>query len=592
MRIWYLEDLQRLSAERTAIEALEKGDWLSGVDWSLSREGELRVDATVSVHGCDYELQMIYPALFPAVPPIVRPKDPSERWSEHQYLSGTLCLEWGPDNWRPDVSGAQMIESAYRLLKAENPKGSQRMEAVPSRHSPSLGETLRGRYMRGYVGDPLRQELAGLQDVIGLFQCTQFWHEKTSLLLAYRMADGDARIVEDTEVPEAVRSPMGLGLSKLGVFLTRRCGSDAIEQLTKISDVRRLITGWGFDAEEILRAQAFPGNTAAMDVTSLLLLDEADQPHLFLVMSDGDLWRVELLPSESGVGTCRVPSEMAGLRTRSVGIVGLGSVGGKMAVSLARTGVGELYLVDGDVFVPGNVSRHVLDWTSVGEHKVDAIREAVLRVSATKVDTGDACLTGQESTSYLSKILSRLAKCDLVIDATANPEVLNLLAAVAQTYDKPLVWLEVFAGGIGGMIARSRPGKDPSPYVMRGLYHEFLSKAPKPELADRQDYAAETAEGQTVVATDADVGVIADHATRMVIDTVLSCEPSGFPYSMYLIGLARAWLFAAPFDTLPIDTTGVTESSCDAASNPSAQSHDIIPFVAELIRRYRESSAS
>ena len=42
----------------------------------------------------------------------------------------------------------------------------------------------------------------------------------------------------------------------------------------------------------------------------------------------------------------------------------------------------------------------------------------------------------------------------------------------------------------------------------------------------------------------------------MIIDTALREQPSIFPYSVYMIGLQKAWSFTQPFDTRPIDVQG------------------------------------
>ena len=62
-----------------------------------------------------------------------------------------------------------------------------------------------------------------------------------------------------------------------------------------------------------------------------------------------------------------------------------------------------------------------------------------------------------------------------------------------------------------------------------------------------------------MLADDADVGVIAAHASRFVIDLLARPEGSIFPFSAYVIGLSSEWLFDQPFDTRPIDLTPAGE---------------------------------
>src|SRR5688572_685782 len=129
---WFLRDPQRLIVERRAVDELAaRADWLAGVEWLLDRSVAIRADITA--HGHTYSVRLTYPAHFPFAPPAVRPAQDGLRWSGHQYLDGTLCLEWGPDTWRSEVTAAQVLESVHRLLDTENPLGESGSVA-PSRH--------------------------------------------------------------------------------------------------------------------------------------------------------------------------------------------------------------------------------------------------------------------------------------------------------------------------------------------------------------------------------------------------------------------------------------------------------------------------
>ena len=162
MEIWFLRDMERLDSECDAIEALvETTDWLEGTKWNL--EADLCVDAVIRIRDHRYEVRLTYPSLFPAVPPVVRPKETDARWSTHQYNDGTLCLEWGPDNWHPDLTGKDILESAYKLLSIENPRASdERREIAPSRHKLSMGQELHGKYGRFLFGNELETYLQKL----------------------------------------------------------------------------------------------------------------------------------------------------------------------------------------------------------------------------------------------------------------------------------------------------------------------------------------------------------------------------------------------------------------------------------------------
>ncbi|MDE2777063.1 MAG: ThiF family adenylyltransferase [Chloroflexota bacterium] len=65
------------------------------------------------------------------------------------------------------------------------------------------------------------------------------------------------------------------------------------------------------------------------------------------------------------------------LAEKKVGVVGLGSGGGFVALSLAMSGVRHFVLVDNDVIESGNVTRHVADLRYVGENKAAAVADLI-----------------------------------------------------------------------------------------------------------------------------------------------------------------------------------------------------------------------
>jgi molybdopterin/thiamine biosynthesis adenylyltransferase len=563
VEIWFLQDMQRLSLERSEIQHLEaSAGWLDGVNWTLDG-GSLCVEAIIRAHEHEYPVRMTYPALFPSVPLVVRPKDPDERWSGHQYRDGTLCLEWGPDTWHPDVTGAQVLASAYKLLDIENPLGSDHKVVAPSRHQLSLGQALRSSYGRFYVSGELADYLVTLPaGSSGLVEFSIQCQSKSFVAFVQQIRPTGCGAWEDASIPEGVRVSEKSGRMQKGVFYRTTLKANSISTLSKVSEIEKALDLAGHGSVSFARQEGTYLMGLQDPPSGLLLLDAASEPHLLLLLdleNDTILHLTTIKPGISEAGI-RIPTDLRGLSGKSVGIVGLGSLGSKIILSLARTGVSRFFLVDDDIFLPENVCRHVLDWQDVGEHKVDAVAALISRLApGIEVDVSRLNLTGQESTAGLSAVLNKLGRCDLVIDATASPRVFNTMAAIASTFERPLVWAEVYAGGIGGMIARSRPGRDPDPYTMRGAYHHFTSEMPSHSMLITEDYTGETSEGMVVTASDADVSVLAYHTTRLVIDTLLEREPSMFPYSMYLIGLARSWVFEAPFHTIPIDAANLVD---------------------------------
>jgi molybdopterin/thiamine biosynthesis adenylyltransferase len=65
------------------------------------------------------------------------------------------------------------------------------------------------------------------------------------------------------------------------------------------------------------------------------------------------------------------------LAQKKVGVVGLGSGGGFVALSLAMSGIHNFVLVDSDNIEAGNVTRHVADLRYVGQNKATAVADLI-----------------------------------------------------------------------------------------------------------------------------------------------------------------------------------------------------------------------
>jgi len=562
--VWFIRDRARLDRERRAVEQLQSNaSWLKGVDWKITEDGRLAIDAEIEAHDHVYHTRMTYPAFFPEAPPIVTPRDASEDWSTHQYRGGTLCLEWGPDNWCNDITGAQMLESTYRLLHAENPRGTEKYSVLPSRHELSLGQELKDAFLLFYISRPLKEFLRALPEgSSGEIRHAVLYRQRTSCLVyLLSVAPSGKEKWEDPSLPIGFRKED----AREGIFYKTDLAAGDPDAIKSIADLNGALekAGLGHVPDPYL---------AADHPTCVLLTSGRSGIHLLLLVDPkkGDLYRAHNLDASGDAQRLRLPPEFVNISDRKVGIVGLGSVGSKVAVSLARTGIREFVFSDDDVFLPGNACRHSLDWRSLGVHKAKAVAQALeyLGPSVT-VNANTVSITGQESTATVNRILDQLSRCSLLVDATANAAAFNMLSAIAVARSIPLVWMEVFPGGIGGLIARYRPGIDPDPKTMRLAYLQFTEEHPFPDLPLTAEYTAGEAEGNPIVATDADVSLIADYATELALDSLLRPATSLFPVSMYLIGLRRYWVFSAPFHTIQVPTDHLYQNA--GVEEPAAE---------------------
>ena len=82
-----------------------------------------------------------------------------------------------------------------------------------------------------------------------------------------------------------------------------------------------------------------------------------------------------------GFGDMGLAGQLRLLKSHAA-VIGLGGLGGFLVDHLARLGVGELTLVDGDFFTPDNLNRQILsDTRRLGVPKVQAAREHIQAVN-------------------------------------------------------------------------------------------------------------------------------------------------------------------------------------------------------------------
>lgn len=539
--IWHLEDPLRYRQERQKLEALaSSAEWLVPHEWRIDTSLRVIWDADIIVSGAKFPISLRYPNHFPHSPPLVLPRGVTERWSSHQYgAGGELCLEFGPDNWHRDISGADMIESAHRLLQGERPAPEERGR-VASRHATTIGQDLRGDRMRLLITRGLAEVLDAIPageirtgTVICGFRGNAVYYTVKSVDVAEGQQWAD-ETVPKTIADEGIERPIALGCwnadKDLPTIKSREAFLDAVKaQGIELPDVNYVV------------------------------LKRGERLHGYFLWKDDDTASaISIIPASPAMA--RLDDNHAALKTRKVAIVGCGSFGSKLAVMQARSGVGKFLLVDDDVMLPDNLVRHELDWREMGAHKVDGVARRIGLVNPrAECDTRQYRLGGQQSSGSIESLIGTLAECDLIVDASADARVFNYLCAAVAAGKKPLVWARIFGGGIGGFIARHRPGREPEPASMRRIIEQWCIDQGKPIPRAAEDYETQGS-GPPLIADDADVTVIAGHAARLAIDTLIPRDPSLFPNSVYMIGLAEGLFFDQPFDTRPIDV-GPPETS-------------------------------
>jgi len=159
----------------------------------------------------------------------------------------------------------------------------------------------------------------------------------------------------------------------------------------------------------------------------------------------------------------RLP-RLRGIETRGGALVGLGALGAPLALELARAQIGELRLLDDDLVEAGTIVRWPIGVPAIGSAKTGilegTIRQQYPRTLCRSVvhRLGTATVDHDRENDFV--VLEQLfAGAHVVIDASAEIGVQQLVADVAREHELPQVYLWATEGAYGGVVARIVPGE-------------------------------------------------------------------------------------------------------------------------------------
>jgi hypothetical protein len=171
------------------------------------------------------------------------------------------------------------------------------------------------------------------------------------------------------------------------------------------------------------------------------------------------------------------------LRSKKIGLVGLGALGSIVAESLARSGVTVLGLWDNDIVEPGNICRSTYLLSDLGESKVNALKKKLLSINPyVKVgeisDNGywyqhnvnvstyeEGAFYGNINYSNQEDSIKQIKDYDLIIDCTGSNELLHFISYAVPGTD--IVSLCITNHSSNLLCISSRDG---NPFELRKAY--------------------------------------------------------------------------------------------------------------------------
>jgi molybdopterin/thiamine biosynthesis adenylyltransferase len=552
MRRWTDVFPQRLQAEVEAFEHAEGLDFALD-ETEMTASGRVVFRGTLTLSGRDpILLEVRYPDSFPYLRPEVFA--PELRLGRHQnpYRHNLCLLERSTRQWSPGNTGAWLVaERTPKLLALlEGDPEQMRREEAPQGEPASY-------YFRAQAGTIvlLPEEALDLPDdlLAGTMRLAIAADEDPGSMLRAGLIRVEACDNRGKSRPVAeAGGPFAEHFSKT-VYEGRWVRLPSFPQLG--GDAEHLFAG----AREVPGFQEPPRQGVAganLRILGVVCKEEVRQGEyedtwLFAVematvqlTRQGKTKRVQHYIARGDRLSAadlaeRIPS-LAGLQGKTVALVGLGALGAPLSIELARAQVGELRMLDHDVVEAGTIVRWPFGLGAVGYRKTAVLSGFIgsdypyTRVRTFEQPIGLVPASADEAPAQSeAEMLSEfLDGVDLVIDATAEIGVQQLLAALADEAGIPQVFVSATEGGWGGIVARVVPGLTGCWYCLqKRIADKSIVAPPQAETGMLQPRGCSA---PTWTGTSFDALPLIAQATRTATFTLLGGRHAAHPADVFV----------------------------------------------------------
>lgn len=233
------------------------------------------------------------------------------------------------------------------------------------------------------------------------------------------------------------------------------------------------------------------------------------------------------------------------LQTRAVLVVGVGSIGGAVADSLAGYGLGRLDLLDPDRLLWHNTVRHVLGDGEVGRFKTDALKD-MLKARWPELDVRSHVKNVVRDAAEVRPLLKEVDAVVCAADGIASRRVVSHLARRAG---RDAVLTSVLEDGAFGEVLRLRRAPDEGCLLCRRA-PLYGSGGMDPERALERGYG-DGDPHRPMTAVGPDLRLMGSLAAKVTIASVLQrhgYNEQRLPGEQAIIALRPQPGFQAPFD--------------------------------------------
>jgi len=209
---------------------------------------------------------------------------------------------------------------------------------------------------------------------------------------------------------------------------------------------------------------------------------------------------------------------------KNVAIIGLGSGGSLIALYLAKSGIGNLTLIDGDVIMDHNIVRHICSLKDVGRFKTLAVKDHILdRVPTIKITTVEKPFS-RENKNIEAFFDFLLSKVDLIVSATGDNIMNETINEFGYKRNIPIIFAGAFEKITGGIMIRIDPRKKSICY--KCIYKKYGDDTifQKPQVIDKnyiKNYGRDVKDMLTQPGLGIDIDLITLPTVKFILSTLL-----------------------------------------------------------------------
>lgn len=222
--------------------------------------------------------------------------------------------------------------------------------------------------------------------------------------------------------------------------------------------------------------------------------------------------------------SARVPN-LEGLTEKKVLLLGCGSLGSKIGVGLAATGVKRFCLLDADNMEPGNAVRHEVGAEAFGLPKAYALLKRMndINPETHSVSAWVRRTLGDPDapTAFDVELQGLIRQADMVIEATGVHAVGRYVNELCFEFGVPAVFVSLTNGAWAGEVVRTIPGRTA---CWMCWVNQYYDDRPPLEPQPSHGVFAPGCNQPTFTGTTYEVGIVANFASWLAVDTLLRDE--------------------------------------------------------------------